>query len=372
MRKESSAIPSLQARTHIDPFHEYYPVCWTPHKGDRAAQEPIYSAKRNHGVAGTYKLHNVNDAINGNRPLADKILVEYCIGGYSYALVTVGDVLSSTYAFDTAAEGNILGEIGELIARRITKHFLRHLNKQGKTGGIFDKRFNPQHRDDFIIAHTDEYIIKILKYPNLLILKKTGKGLYGYESIKELDGFFDYRYAGKRYILVLESKLDRLNVDCSDLVTNLFQPLQHLFPDAQFRYILFSDRHAIFMRSTFERWRQIKQLPVTIHRTLEKEGIGTLFFTFNESRGDFEKIKDFLILQFRALRNLSLTLQGKTLITDKEITIFDGGETPHIKLVKNAASGLWQEVPLRHKKGLRTPVFPLKRSISVSPNHRNK
>lgn len=372
MKKESPSTSPRQTRTQTDPFHEYYPVCWSPQKDGLALQEPIYSAKRNHGVAGTYKLHNLNDAINDNRPLTDKILVEYCINGYSYALVTVGSILSSTYTFDTAAEGNILGEIGELIARRITKHFLKHCNKRGKTGGIFDKRFDPQHRDDFIIAHTDEYILKILKYPNLLILKKSGKGHYGYESIKELDGFFDYRYAGKRHILVLESKLDRLNVNCSDLITNLFRPLRQLFPDAQFRYILFSDRNAIFVRSTFDRWRQIKQMPVTIHRTLEKEGIGTLFFTFNENHGDFDKIKDFLILQFRALRNLSLTLQGKTLITDKEITIFDGGETPHIKLVKNATSGLWQEVPLRHKKGVSTPVFPLNRTVSVSRNHRNK
>ena len=34
---------------------------------------------------------------------------------------------------------------------------------------------------------------------------------------------------------------------------------------------------------------------------------------------------------------------------EKELAIFDGGETPHIKLVKDRTTGLWREVKLRHK-----------------------
>jgi hypothetical protein len=37
-------------------------------------------------------------------------------------------------------------------------------------------------------------------------------------------------------------------------------------------------------------------------------------------------------------------------ITDKELLVFDGGETPHIKLMKDLQSGLWREVKLRHKR----------------------
>ena len=100
---------------------------------------------------------------------------------------------------------------------------------------------------------------------------------------------------------------------------------------------------------------------MTIGETLAAKGIGSLFFTFNETREDFERIKNFLMLQYRAIKNLSLTLYGKTIISDKELTVFDGGETPHIKLVKDVPSGLWREVSLRHKKGKTGPVFPLPR-----------
>ncbi|MBN1759528.1 MAG: hypothetical protein JW863_14460 [Chitinispirillaceae bacterium] len=344
-----------------DPFRDFHPVKWSPQSASGQQRQEIHSIKRNHGVSGSYRLHNLNDEINDDRPISEKIIVEYCINGFSYILFTVADLLNSNYPFDRQSEGNILGEIGERIARRVTKYFLKHLSKRGKTGGVFDERFDPQHREDFIVAHTDEYILKIQQYPNLIILRRTGRGKYGYENIKELDGFFDYRYSGKQHIIVLESKLEKININCGDLTKNLFVPLGKLFPDAHFHYILFTDRHSIYIRNNFERWRQIKQLPVTISETLGAKGIGSLFFTFNETRDDFEKIKNFLMLQYRAIKNLSLTLYGKTIISDKELIIFDGGETPHIKLVKDVPSGLWREMPLRHKRGKTGLVFPLPR-----------
>ena len=57
---------------------------------------------------------------------------------------------------------------------------------------------------------------------------------WAYDNIKELDGFFDYRYLGKRNILVLESKLERLNINPERLVENLFEPLKELFPKSSF------------------------------------------------------------------------------------------------------------------------------------------
>jgi len=343
--------PGPRAAETRSPFHEFMPVRWQPGEDG----EPIYSVKRNHGIRGAFKLHNVNDAINDRRLTSEKILLEYCINECSYPVVTVADMLNSPYPWDAAAQGNILGEVAERIARRITKCFLKHWSRKGRTGGIFDRRFDPERRDEYIVAHTDEYLLKIQRYPNLIILKRTGetgetaRGKFGYENIKELDGFFDYRYEGRRYILVLESKLERINVNCEDLVYNLFAPLRELFPDAAFSYILFTDRRSILTRGTHESLRQLRTLPVRIYEELKPHGVDTLFFTFNESRDDFERIKDFLITQYRSIRNLGVTLYGKTVVTERELTVFDGGETPHIKLVKDPQSGLWREVPLRHK-----------------------
>jgi hypothetical protein len=343
--------PVKNLRGSADPFFEFHPVLWDPGQFN-SAKTPggIYSIRRNHGVNGNVILHNPNDAINDDRPLSEKVLLEYVINGHGYPVFTVSDVLNAPHPFDHSGEGNITGEIAERIARRVTKYFLKHLSERGHTGGIFDHRFDPRHRDDFIVANTSDYVLKIDRYPNLIILKRSGKGKFGYENIKELDGFFDYRFGGRRHILVLESKLEKINVDCDDLVTNLFNPLRQLFPGARFHYALFTDRNSIYVKSTFGCWRQIKQLPVKIHERLSGEGIGTLFFTFNESRDDFERMKDFLILQHKALRRQALTIHSKAYISDKELVVFDGGETPHIKLVKDLQSGLWREVPLRHKR----------------------
>ena len=339
------------SRGGSDPFHDFHPVLWNPaNPEDPAVMDGIYSIKRNHGVNGIYKLHNPNDAINDDRPAPQKILLEYVINGCSYALYTVSDLLAAPYPVDQASAGNIMGDIAERIARRTTKYFLKHWSKRGHTGGIFDKGFDPTHRDDFIVGSTNDYVLKIDRYPNLIILKRTGRGKFGYESIKELDGFFDYRYGGRRYILVLESKLEKINVNCDDLLSHLFLPLRQLFPDTRFYYVLFTDRNSIYVKHTYSRWRQIKQQSVKIHERLSGDGIGTLFFTFNETRDDFERMKDFLLLQHRAVRRQAVTLHGKTVISDKELLVFDGGETPHIKLVKDASSGLWKEVKLRHKR----------------------
>ena len=332
-----------------DPFISYQPVLWNPNPKDPGAV-PIYSTKRDHGVGGIWKLCNLNDQVNDNKDTLDKTIISYKISHSEYPLFTGHDLFNSPYPYDTRAIGNLLGEIAERISRRVMKNFLKHFHKEGKTGGIFDKRFDPKNREDFIVQHTDNYILKIQKYPNLIILKHSGHGKYGYENIKELDGFFDYRYKGQRYILVLESKLEKINVDCNDLVENLFKPLKTLFPEAKFYYVLFSDKSSIYVKHQFEKRRQLRDLPIEIYKTLKSFNIGTLFFTFDEKRKDVDTMKDFLMLQYRTVRNLSHTIHGKTVISEKELTIFDGGETPHLKLVKDPHSGLWKEVQLHHKK----------------------
>lgn len=329
-----------------DPFTEFHPFLWCPQKN--STDEAIYSIKRNHGIQSSFKLHNPNDPINQFLPKYEKILIEYKINDYSYPIVTVSDLLNSPFAYDSQAEGNILGDIAEKISRRITKYFLKHWDKNGKTGGIFEPGFDVRNCRDFIVAHSNDYILKIKQYPNLIILKKTGKGKYGYENIKEIDGFFDYRFHGKRHILVLESKLERVNVDCDFLISNLFSPLRILFPEAHFHYILFTDKNSIFSANSYDKYRKIKPFPAKIYEKLSNEQIGTLFFTFNESRLEFERIKDFLMLQYRAINNEVLTIIGKSIISEKEITIYDGGESPHIKLVKDKKSGLWHEIKFQN------------------------
>lgn len=333
------------------PFAEFQPVFWDPRPcRTNEAGTPICSVKRDHGVRGRYRLHNPRDEINDHRPLAEKVLIEYRIGNNSYDLFTVGDFFDVPFTFDPKAGGNIVGDLAERIARRITKYFLKHFSKQGYTGGIFDERFNPQQRDNFIVTHTDRYVLKIDKYPNLVILKRTGKGKYGYENIKELDGLFDFRFGKDRHILVLESKLDRISVDCEDLVDNLFVPLRHLLPEARFSYVLFSNRESIYVRRNFQRLRILKHMPQKIHRRLVEHDIGVIFFTFNESYDDFERMKDHLITQYRSVSHQGVALNGRMIVSDREIILFDQGQTPHLKLVRDRYSGLWREVKLTHKK----------------------
>jgi hypothetical protein len=332
-------------------FSIYEPVEWQPScdSGDCQDSDTVYSLRCDHGVRSSYHLHNQNDEINDGKRDMDKIILEYRINDISYPLFTVQDMFAADYAFEGASEGNIVGDIAERIARRITKYWLKHYSDHGKTGGIFDERFNPKKRDDFIIANTQQYILKIKKYPNVVILKKTGKGKYGYENIKELDGLFDYRYFLKRTILVLESKIEKLSIDCDDLVDNLFTPLSFLFPEALFAYVLFTDKNSIYQKKNLGKTRQIKQFPHKIYDWLKSKGIATLFFSFNESREDIERMKDHLVTQYRAINKMGFTLKGRTVITNKEISIFDGGQTPHLKLVKDKSSGLWREVMLTHK-----------------------
>ncbi len=344
MKKQTLSIVS-------PPFDEFQPVLWVP-PGSKGAkdQKSIHSVTRDHGVNGRYFLHNQNDEINEGRNFLEKVIVEYRIGSISNDLFTVGDFFDVDYPFDVKAEGNIMGDMAERIARRIVKYFLQHHSKQGKTGGIFDHRFNLTERNNFIVNHTDSFILKIQKYPNLVILKKTGSGKYGYENIKELDGLFDYRYKRQHHVLVLESKLDKININKTDLISNLFVPLRQFFPKALFSYILFSDRHSLFKKKNYTKLRELKERPLSIYKKLNESDIGVLYFTFNESRDDFERIKNHLITQYRSVVRLDAQFYGKMVLSDRKIVLFDEGETPRIKLIKDARYGMWREVKLYHKR----------------------
>ena len=89
----------------------------------------------------------------------------------------------------------------------------------------------------------------------------------------------------------LESKIDKLTIDVDELIGNLFTPLRNLFPAAEFSYILFTDKNSIYQKKYFSKRRQIKHFPLKLYERLKRENISTLFFGFNESRDDFERIK---------------------------------------------------------------------------------
>lgn len=332
------------------PFINFQPVEWTPPGTDGSMPKPtIFSITRNHGIRSSFHLHNPNDEINEHRNFLEKVIIEYKIDTISYDLFTVGDFFEVDYPFDEKGQGNIIGDCAERISRRIVKYFLKHFSPLGHTGGIFDRRFNPKERNNFIVTNTDRYVLKIQKYPNLVLLKKTGKGKYGYENIKELDGLFDYRYQKRRHMLVLESKFEKINVNSDDLVTNLFDPLHQLFPDSHFTYVLFSDKHSIFKKKDYNRLRQLKQQPLCIFNKLRQSKIGILYFTFNETSDDFHRMKNHLITQYRSVVNLDVQFYGKMVLSDKKIVLFDEGETPRVKLIKDHKSGMWEEVKLSHK-----------------------
>lgn len=344
-------MPTPKAPDATSLFAEFEPFLFDAGRGAGSAvrARKLWTVRRDHGVQGTYVLHNPNDVINEHRPYLEKILVEYRIGRNKYPLFTMSDFFETGYDFDVRGEGNLLGDLAERISRRVVKYFLKHYNREGHTGGIFDKSFGPATRHNYVVANTDTYVLKIQKYPNLVILKKSASGKYGYENIKELDGLFDYRFKKRRHILVLESKLDKININVDDLVNNLFTPLREVFPDALFSYIMFSDRKSIFKKTLDPRIRELKPTCLAIAKHLGAHDVKTMFFSFNESYCDFERMKNHLITQYRWATSLRVQFNGRITLSDREIVLFDEGETPRIKLSKDNRTGLWREVHLVHK-----------------------
>ncbi len=251
------------------------------------------------------------------------------------------DLFSANYSFSDEGRGNILGDIAERVSRRVTKYFLKHHSKEGYTGGIFDKRFNPQEKNGYIITNSDQYLLKIQNYPNLIILRKSSKRPWEYDCIKELDGFFDYRFHKKRHILVLESKVDRLNINPERLIDNLFNPLKELFPQSQLHYILFSNHHSLFHESN--PYRVLRGRPFQIYEKLKENGIGTLFFSFNETHNQFDKAVSHLITQYKLISHQAVDITGRIVLEHNTIHLYDSGEHPFMALNRDKDTGLWRD-----------------------------
>jgi hypothetical protein len=327
------------------PFHEYFPVEWKP----KSSAKDILSVKRNHGVHTSYVLHNEFDDINIGKSPLERVLIEYQVNGLrtpiSHDLYTFGNLFRSRHDVNGAGKVNITGELAERVARRVTKYFLQHYSDDGKIGELFRSDFSKRKHDEYIVANTDEYILKIINYPNMVLLRKTGTGKFGYEPIAELDGLFDYRHRGRQNIMVLESKLNIIDSKPEKLVTQLFSPLRKLFPKADMWYVLFAGRDNIYKGPA--RWHQLNDKPQLIYRRLKEEGVQSLYFTFPESRADFDRMTHHIATQYRLANNMHVTLHDRTILSDNEIIIHDGGQRPIMWLQKDPQTGSWKETSVQ-------------------------
>ncbi|MCF7872188.1 hypothetical protein K9L97_04080 [Candidatus Woesearchaeota archaeon] len=308
----------------------------------------VFCLKKNHGVLSKYVLHNIEDKFNEDCKLNDRSLIEYLIGDLSYTLFSVNDFNELPYEISWGNSGNIMGELRERISRRITKYFLRHFDKNfGRSGGLFNKKFNKDNRDNFIVEHSDNFILKIKKYPNMVILKEGGEGLSGYFPIKELDGLFDYRYKSDKSLIVMESKFQTLNFKSNSkskyfkLFDDLFDPLSELFPDRSFYFLLFADKRAILKKNS--KCNEIKKEPMKIYDFLKSYGINTLFFTFNEREFDYLNMCSHIINQYAYLNEKKMTFNGKVVYSPVNLDIFSNGVDEPIISLKKIGVGIWEE-----------------------------
>ena len=326
------------------PFADFEPYHFEPTSEKSKARwqnkVPIV-APRNHGVKGEIVLHNLNDSINEDRTFLESVLVEYQIASQSYTIFTVEDLFSVGYALDEEGRGNLTGDLAERITRRVIKYWLKHLSAEGDTGGIFDKRFDPAHKNGYIINNTDTLLLKIQKYPNIVLLKRRDDSEWAYDAIKELDGLFDYRHQGVRHIMVLETKLDKIQLTSQKLVDNLFDPFKKLFPQAQFHYILFSSKNALF--HPVHKNNFLKNKALEIYQILQASGVNSLYFSFNETYEQYTATATHLITQYKRLAQERVAFHGTIIMEPNSIELYDRGQEPFMKL-KQVSHKHWTDI----------------------------
>ena len=154
--------------------------------------------------------------------------------------------------------------------------------------------------------------------------------------------FFDYRCNGKRHILVLESKLDKIQLSSEKLVSNLFEPLKELFPDVQLHYILFSSPQALFY--DVHKRKILKNKAEEIYHILKDAEVGSLFLEFHEKTEEINAMATHLILQYNLIAQRKVQFQGKIILDRNRLQLFDRGESPFMELEKTDDESLWREI----------------------------
>ena len=321
------------------PFERFLPIPW-----EIAPEwEPVFSLTRSHGLKTRFHLQNL-----GEGPLDEgngETLISYEVAGRRYDLYTIDDLNKAAYSFDEVGISNMKGDLAERVARRVMKRFLQRFDsKLGKMGGLFDDSFDPKNRQGFVVANTNHHILKIGSYPNMILLKKTGRGKWGYQHVTDLDGLFDYRYLHSRHLIILESKTGRIDVNAEALYETLFVPLRELFPDALFTYVVFALQEYLLDHRNPD-YRILQETPLRIYKALAREGIPSLFFHFNERENDFIDMCRHLVTCYRTYHRQNVSFQGRVRVSDHKVTIFNPGTTtPYLDLERDRKTGLYRIV----------------------------
>ena len=320
-------------------FSSFLPQEWKPQED----APPVYSLSKSHGLKVKIRLNHSSDKVNQGREIQDHILISYEVNGRRYDLFTYRDLEMATYSLDETGITNMIGDLAERIARRLMKRFLQVSHRRlGKLGGLFDKRFNPKKRNNFIVASSREYVLKIGRYPNMLLLKKTGQGNWGFQHITDLDGLFDYRVGKQKHLILLESKSGKIDQNPETLYDKIFKPMKKLFPDAYFSYVLFASKPYL-LSSKDPEYRILNNTPERIYRSLMKHGIPTMFFHFRESDQEFHEMARHLIRCYKSYHSITFKVAGETEITPEQIRVFQRGSTsPYLELRKDPDTGLFK------------------------------
>ena len=323
------------------PFVKFLPVGWQISPG----APRVFSLTRTHGLETGFYLHNLTGPVNRNREEMDKVLVSYEVAGNRYDLFTLADFHTVPYSFDEVGASNMRGDLAERVARRIMKRFLKCFDRRrGKIGGLFDERFDPKNRENYVVTHSSEYVLKIGSYPNMILLKKAGPAAWDYHHVTDLDGLFDYRYLSKRHLIILESKVGKIDLNAGTLYQTLFKPLMALFPEAYFSYVLFAAKEHLLDGKNPE-YRILQEGPKRIFQELSKQNVPCFFFEFNENEAEFSRMCKHLITSYRSYHNQTVSFQGNIEVSDESVTIRNPGTiSPYLELRLDKQSGQFRVV----------------------------
>jgi len=321
------------------PFLKFLPVEWEI----SGSGDTWYSLTRSHGLKTRVHLHNLSSPFNAERSELDAALITYEVEGRHYDLYSVSDLLNATYSFDEDGFSNMKGDLAERVARRIMKRFLQRFDShRGRLGGLFNKQFDPKFKENYVVAHKGEYILKIGRYPNMILLRRTGRGDWGYQHVTDLDGLFDYRYLSRRHMIIMESKTGKIDINAEALHETLFVPLRKLFPEATFTYVLIGNKKMLFDDRNPE-YRTLQEAPIRIFNALAKNNVPCFFFEFSETDEDFNAMCRHLITSYGTYHHEMVSFQGKVSISDSQIVIFNpGSKTPYIQMERDPLTGQFQ------------------------------
>jgi hypothetical protein len=318
------------------PFASYLPRPWQ----FGPDEELVFSLTRSLGLERSVRFHHPGDSLNRNKPESDHVIISYMVNGRRYSLFSFSDFEFLSFAMDDTGKSNLIGLLAERISRRLMKRFLQlYQGGSGKLGGLFDKRFNPKKREGFVVASNGPFVLKIDKYPNMTLLEQTGRGKWGFQPISEIDGLFDYRIGLKRWMMILESKSGKVDVQGEHLLSKVFLPLKTLFPETHFGFVLFAEHDQLFDGKN-PSMRMLKRSPKRLFQTLWDENIPSLFFQFQETPQELQEMANHIIGAYQAYQRKIIRFNGQTQITPHEIRFFQkGSKEPYLVLSRGEESG---------------------------------